>query len=522
VRRLHAWVCQWTWLRPSLSDLLLVSLIAWLFVAGQGWTVLLADGDTGWHIRTGDWILQNSSIPTRDIFSFSRDGEPWFAWEWLSDVLFACVSRHWGLAGVAALAGCVLALAALVLFRHMLWRGANVLVALATVLVAVAASSIHYLARPHIFTLLLLPIALWMVDRDRRQPGPVIWLLVPLSVVWVNLHSGFFALPLCLAVLTAGRAAQDWLDRKERRPDWLGLRRWACLCWATAAASLANPYGLGLHRHIWSYLRSDWIRNAVDEFQSPKFRSENLLHFELLLLVALLLTGSLAARRRVSDGLLVLVWAHLALASVRHVPLFVLVAAPMVAAEVSGLWERSAARKAGRSTGRILWQFGQDLRPAFLRLSAWSALAAAGLIWLTPAAKWPRDFPEAKFPISLIQAGASHLSGTRVFASDQWGDYLIYRNWPRQKVFVDGRSDFYGPEVGGDYLRLMEGRPGWESIMRKYDFGAALIPRQWPLAALLERDSDWSLLRADRLAVLFVRRAARPEERANRIARLDR
>ena len=308
MRRLYARVCPGAWLRPSFADLLLVSLIAWLFVAGEGWTVLLADGDTGWHIRTGDWILQTRSIPTHDIFSFSRSGEPWFAWEWLSDVIFSLVNRGWGLAGVAVLTGCVLALAALVVFGHMLWRGASVMVALATVLVVVSASSIHYLARPHIFTLLLLPLSLWMVERDRRKPSPAIWLLVPLSVVWVNLHGGFFALPLCLAVLAAGRGVQDWMDREDRRPDWSGLGRLASLGGATAAASLVNPYGVGLHQHIWSYMRSDWIRNAVDEFQSPRFRSENLLHFELLLLVALLLTGWLAGRRQVADALLVLTW----------------------------------------------------------------------------------------------------------------------------------------------------------------------------------------------------------------------
>ena len=54
------------------------------------------------------------------------------------------------------------------------------------------------------------------------------------------------------------------------------------------AASLVNPYGIGLHRHVASYLSSDWIRNAVEEFQSPKFRSEALLHFEILLFAALI------------------------------------------------------------------------------------------------------------------------------------------------------------------------------------------------------------------------------------------
>ncbi len=105
---------------------------------------------------------------------------------------------------------------------------------------------------------------------------------------------------------------------------------------------MANPYGISLHRHIASYLTSDWIRSAVDEFQSPRFRSENLMHFEALLLLALLLAGRWMTRGRVADALLVLFWAHLALGSVRHVPLFAIVSAPLVAAELSQLWERRA------------------------------------------------------------------------------------------------------------------------------------------------------------------------------------
>lgn len=128
-------------LRPSLGDVVLAAMVGQLFYFREGWSALLADADTGWHIRTGDWILQRGSVPAVDVFSFSRPGEPWFAWEWLSDVLPALVHRHWGLAGVAVAGGGVILLVVLVLFRHMLWRGANVVVAFGVLLLAVGASS---------------------------------------------------------------------------------------------------------------------------------------------------------------------------------------------------------------------------------------------------------------------------------------------------------------------------------------------------------------------------------------------
>jgi hypothetical protein len=414
-------------------------------------------------------------------------------------VIFALLAQRWGLAGVTVFSGIVIALAAAVLLRHMLWRGSGALVALVLTLLICGASSIHYLARPHIFTLLLFAISLQMIERDRRQPGPAVWLLLPLSAIWVNLHGGFFALPATLAALAAGCAGEAWLDRVRGPEKWLACRRYAALAGGTLAASLVNPYGIGLHRHIAGYLSSDWIRNSVDEFASPRFRSESLLQFEFLLVAGFLLAGWLIARKRLADALPILLWGHLALGSVRHVPL--------VASELSRFWRARAATRPARCPVRILESVGADLAPGFARLSPWAAPLVAGVILLTPAARWSRDFPESVFPVALVREQSSRLSVARVFTSDQWGDYLIYHGWPRQRVFIDGRSDFYGPALGNDYLRLIAGRPGWEELLKKYEIGVALAPCDAPLAALLEGHPDWQRMGADKLGVLYERSA---------------
>src|SRR5438552_8192380 len=93
-------------LAPSLTDCLFAALLAWLFLGGGG-KLLLSDGDTGWHIRTGDYILAHHAVPRQDLFSFTRPNEPWFAWEWLSDILFSWLHSGWGLKAVAMAAGMV-------------------------------------------------------------------------------------------------------------------------------------------------------------------------------------------------------------------------------------------------------------------------------------------------------------------------------------------------------------------------------------------------------------------------------
>ena len=59
---------------PRVPELLFAAVLVWLFATGQGWSVLLSDGDTGWHIRNGEQILATSHVPYRDAFGFGSAG----------------------------------------------------------------------------------------------------------------------------------------------------------------------------------------------------------------------------------------------------------------------------------------------------------------------------------------------------------------------------------------------------------------------------------------------------------------
>jgi hypothetical protein len=493
-------------LTPSFADCLFLSLLFWLFASGSGWTVLLGDGDTGWHIRTGDSILAQGSIPARDIFSFSRPGEPWFAWEWLADLIFALLHRFLGLKGVVLLSGVLIAASFTVLFRYSVWRGANLLAALTLTLMAASAAAVHFLARPHIFTFLLLPVSLWLLERDERTPGRAVWLLIPLTALWVNLHGGFLALPACLAVAAGAAGLRAWREgtpQSRAQAKRNGLLLGGCLL-----ATLANPFGWRLHSHIAGYLSSGWIRGAVEEFQSPKFRSESMTQFEVMLLAGLCLVTVLLRRGDWYRAGLILLWAHAALTSVRHVPLFALIVCPILAREVSAGWERvSAGRPAGTAMGALAGLV-RDLSRLRGGITVWAPALTLLLVLAGPQASWPTDFPEIKFPVKAVARlleGGNAPGAKRLLTSDEWGDYLIYRLYPRRKVFIDGRSDFYGPSLGNDYIKLMQGHFEWRRLMDKYGFDSALLPAAWPLAELLKSDPGWRLRYDDGLALYFER-----------------
>jgi hypothetical protein len=501
---------------PSLSDLLFVALIAWLFMSAgaHGWQSLLADADVGWHIRTGEYILNHHAVPHQDLYSFSKPGAPWYAWEWLTDVIDAALFRLAGLKGVVLMAGVVIALFATTLMRRVVDAGAHLFVALLVVLLGVGSASIHFLARPHVFTLLLLSIAMGIIEADRRsEKRPIhgdwkssrrIWWLVPITLVWTNLHGGFLILIALLGLAASGAAAEEWIAKAPgERANWGPALHWAKLTAACAAVSLINPYGWELHLHVVEYLRSDWIRTVVQEFQSPSFRSENMLQFEVLLFAGLIAAGARFRRGQVIDGLWVLALAYLALSSVRHVPVFVAVLAPLIASEATSWWRAFVDGAPKNSAQGILNQMGMDLIPGFQRTSIWSGVAVVALMATGSPIPWPADFPSEVFPTALVHAHEQQILHSRVLTTDQWADYLIFLH-PEQKVFVDGRSDFYGPEIGNRFLHLMAGAPGWQQVIEQYKFNLALIPSDVALAQLLRTRPEWSVEAEDGKRILLV------------------
>jgi hypothetical protein len=496
-----------SWWRPPLGEVLFVALLFWVLVGGQP-RALLADGDTGWHIRTGEYVLGERRVPTEDPYSFTRRGEPWFAWEWGSDVLLALVHRAAGLKGVVLLAGILIAATSAVLFEFLLWQRVNLVVAVVASMMAASASMVHWLARPHLFTCLLFVVSLWLLEADRRNPSRQVWAVVPLAALWANLHGGFAVLLGTLGVYWLGEAARTL--RAGAPFDCRGVRRWGGLWAAAGAATLLNPYTWRLHWHIAGFLRSDFIRNQVEEFQSPRFRGESMGAFELLLIGGLVGIGWLWRQRDYATAMLVAGMAHAALGSVRHVPLYAAAATPVVARMASDALETLRG-----PWGMALASLARDLAPSRERavrfrlpLAALAAVALAALLLDSGRARWRVDFPAEKFPQAALGAAEKKLVGRRVLTSDQWADYLIYRYYPRQRVYIDGRSDFYGPELGSEYLHLMQAGYRWEEVVERHGFDAALLPAGWPLATVLKSHPDWQLDYDDGQALVLSR--ARP------------
>jgi hypothetical protein len=183
-----------------------------------------------------------------------------------------------------------------------------------------------------------------------------------------------------------------------------------------------------------------------------------------------------------------------------------LVAVPILAGELSSWWREIVPGLSKRAILRTFDKLSNDLQPGFAHNSAWILVPVAALVVVGWPIAWPSNFPEVRFPVSLIERHRSAIEGKRVLTTDEWGDYLAYRFYPNQRVFFDGRSDFYGEKLGRTYLTLMRGGPEAESEVERFQFDAVLVPPEWLVQVGLRRSGRWEVLADSEKAVLLRRR----------------
>lgn len=524
-------------LLPSVRDIIFIFLF-WSLLAGTLSDRPLADPDIGWHIRTGEQILATHTLPRTDPYSSTMHGQPWFAWEWLYDLGLGILYHACGLNGVVWLCAVLVAATFTILLSQLLKRGTGLLLAIVLMLLAEAAATVHLFARPHIASWLF--VLLWFVALERweRENAPrwLPWFFPASMLLWVNVHGEWlfgFALVVIytLASIVESVRAQDALAAIRA-----AHRAWA-MVWAgviSAAATFVNPFGWGLHAHIYRYLSDRYLMNRIAEFRSPDFHGWAQRSFGIVLLLTL---AALAGHRRsvrLSHLLAVLLAVYAGLLSSRNLPvssmLLVLVIGPI-------LWENfvSLAAKPGawgwmrRRASRIV-EFSDRMGAQELELRGhiWPILCVVGTLAVclhpgTPKSGVPgtpgqggwvgsRQLIHARFdPKSVPAAAVDFLekepSKEPVFSSDSWGGYLIYRLYPRRQVVIDDRHDLYGTDRVREILILMQAEPGWRRVLEEWQIRTALLPVDSTLANLLrELPGDWRIAYEDNVAVVFERR----------------
>jgi hypothetical protein len=474
------------------------------------------DPDLWWHLANGRLMLATSSIPHLDVYSFSAAGHPWVMHEWLADLAMYLLYQAGGLPWLVAVFAGVVTAAAICLYLLLRRTGLAPSAAVVLTLVGALAGSTAWGARPQLLNVLF--CGLLLLGLIEYRAGRLhAWMLPPFIWLWANLHSAFVVGVIISGLFLAGEVVDAWRFREGAMPR-PRLTALAAAIGVGCVLAFINPFGIQTILFSLGTLTSPLIQNNIQEWASPDFHSMAGLLVEgmIFLLLAGLATGRV--RARTSEWLLAFALLYLALSSQRHVPLFVLAAAPLMARCAQALLDLAssllpAADRRVASEVALRWKpvrpVGHTVTLGAINL-ALLAVVGAGMIAYRAVPNLRSDSQAASIKAALPVGAADALvqlgRPARVFNYYDYGGYLIWRLYPDGgRVFIDGRVEVYGPQVFSRYLRVSYLASGWQDVLAEAHPDAIVLPSAHPLTGILGQDSDFRLLSRDDVSTVFVR-----------------
>jgi len=451
----------------------------------------IRDNDVFWHLKTGQYILQHHSLPVPDPFSFASNGASYageeitrrfnLTHEWLSQVLMYLAYRFLGFPGLVIGRVLLLSIFCGLTGWIVLRRTGQFFVAVAAMLAAAAMAFYFAQSRPFLATFVFLALTMAILETRRW-----LWVLPPLFLIWANCHSGFV-----LGWLVCAAYSVELLVQRIHNKLPTEAPRLLLVTALSIALSTLNPNGLRVLQ-VLQFYRSSGIQTANLEWQRPIFWTPGI--YSLLLFGSLL--ALLIARRkaRVVDWLLYLAFAAISLVAVRNT-IFIGLVGPVIIASYLPKWRLVGPLAATlAATGLLAF----DVAPS---LAAQNTLAFRAATWQLPSGA--ADFIE------------THRISARMFNNYEAGGYLIWRLWPRQRVFIDARG--LSEKAFADYRRILYDESGGKTAMQLLDeSGIQMVVTEgfdylsgqvYPLAVNLAGASaaGWKLVFADEKCVVFLR-----------------
>jgi hypothetical protein len=275
------------------------------------------------------------------------------------------------------------------------------------------------------------------------------------------------------------------------------LLRILLLLLACLALVPLNPSGAQLYRYPFDTLRSAGMRSFIVEWFSPDFHEWLYRPFLLVCLLVLVALASSRSRPRGRVIVPLLLTFFAALDAVRHIPIFVLVAIPVIAAALPVASASSAVsqRRPDSSRFRPLFIGAVLILIAVFALVKWVSLAR------NQDAREAEQFPRKA--VAFLRAGDYP---RRVFVYYDWGGYAIWELYPEYRVFVDGRADLYGDDLLRQFKTAVHLRTGWRDVLDRWKVEAILVPPSCALAQALLLDPNWHAAFSDSKAMIMVRK----------------
>lgn len=439
------------------------------------------DPDTWWHLATGRWIDRFDRIPTEDPFSWTAAGKEWVAHEWLTDLGFYWLDRAFGPAALLVMVGLVVGVSFLVLARCLHRLTDNEWVVAAGLGCAFYLSTTMWTVRPWIVSLLFICIFTdTLLARRLHQRGLALWVLIPLTFLWANLHAGFISGVglVCLAAVV--RVVET---KSLRLPE-------VAIALGCIGAGAINPHGFEIYPFA-PYLAR--VSADVAEWQPVSIRTAYGFVFTLTGIGTLV---GLALLRRKPDAFVVVaaaIFILMGLGAIRNI-------------WIAGLFIAIAGVQALDLSKRVPAPSAVDSRFARgMLVGLMLLLAVLGGAYATRLSGRSDSYLRGEGPFPARAAAAlEDLPQGRMVNPYNWGGYLIWR-LPERPVSIDGRADMYGDRILNEAFEFERLSPGWREHLDDNDVAYVLMQAEARVTQALYLLPEWDVVYRDDEAVLFRR-----------------
>lgn len=477
---------------PRTRDLLFI--IQFFSVLASATVMLNGDGDLPRHLLMGKYVLEGNSPPTTEIFAYPYADREYVPHEWGTGVIFYTLYRTFDLGGVMFLAGLLVAGTFLLIFWKAMQNSDETILTFILVMLGALVTSIHWIARPHLFSMLF--VAIWLILLDDLYPNrhKRLWLFPLVMLLWANIHAEFIAGFLILGAFFAGAIWSYW--RTRTAVSFANLKTLLFVLLLSFAVSLINPSGIRTWTTVAGYLNNSYLMSTISETKPPNFTE---LRFLPLLILYVVSAAILIIRRKnfsLADFLLVAGFGLMNAVSARNAHLFGVVA-PFVLARG---FRDMQIHQAFHNVGQMLAKFESIGRgTAIPSLSA----ILLGVILLAGPLKSGNRFEPDYFPVQAVQWLEENPQTGHMLNHFNWGGYILLHFWPSQKVFIESQTDTHG-DLTREYITVMRLETGWEHILEVYDIQWVIVPPDWKLMDELKKQ-NWDLLYQDDTAVILRR-----------------
>jgi len=462
----------------------------------------LTTTDLGRHIKNGEIVLTNfsSEIFKTNFYSYSHPDSPFVNHHWGSGVVFFIIWKLTGFFGLSFFY-IIISLLTFFIFFRLAQKNSNTTIAFLVSLFLIPLIAERKEIRPEIFSYFFCALFFWILYNYKEKTISFrrLFILVPLQLLWVNLHIYFVFGPFLIGLFLLKKL----IERKKRKVKELSilLASIIAVCFLNPSGIKTIIYPLNIFKNYGYKIvenQSVWFLDKLGIINNPNLFLYKIAFAALLLsFVALLIFN----RKRFSIILfgLSLTFSVLAWLALRNFTIFGLFALPAITYNIKHSTQKLKLDKEVISAGIIvltitLFIFG--IANNYSRLT--NRNFGAGLV--------PQNNVSAEFFMK------ENIKGP-IFNNYDIGSYLIFHLFPKEKVFVDNRPETYPVSFFENvYIPMQQNNNIWEQIMEEHDFNVIFFAwhdaTPWGQKFLIERvsDPDWAPVFADNYAIIFLKR----------------